>query len=367
MDYLSNNLKHKRSSSSKAFTLVELLAVVAIMLLILKLTLPTLDGLLGKNGKGMARGQLIGDLNRARLLALQKGEPVYVVFMPLYSRVGFSSQKQNKSVYFKSNTATNALLGKQLTGYAIYSGDRPGVRTANWHSDWKTLPEGFSFDSSTLDALPHSVTVNFLKPPRGVANTFEVTLPALKYNSRGVLEGAGLGGVYLSVSKGGVFPPGLGAAGKYLPKNADWPEPQPVDDRQWLHVNGVTGRAGVVELTESEVEAGKTISDKIVVSGWNVYITHSPILPSDLERELRAIVTGFDHDNSYQPNWLDSTLNEWVPNGQHYPIPGGRDEKLNPIFKNIPRAKALELGEDLMKLGRYASQGGIRVWVDSAR
>jgi len=365
MNYAPDNLKSERSSRSKGFTLVELLAVVAIMLLILKLTLPTLDGLMGKNGKGMARGQLIGDLNRARSLALQRGEPVYLVFMPIYSRVGFFPALK-KSLYFNSYTAANALLGKQLTGYAIYSGDRPGVRTANWHSDWKTLPEGFSIDSSTLDALPHSVTVDFLKPPRG-ATTSWVTLPALKYNSRGVLEGADLGGVYLSVSKGGVFPPGLGAGGKYLPEDADWPEPQPVDDRQWIHINGVTGRAGVVDLTESEVEAGKTISDKIVVSGFNVYITHSPILPSDLERELRTIVPGFDHGNSYQPNWLDSTLSEWIPAGQHYPIPKGRDEKFNPIFKNISYAKAMQLRGDLVGLSRYANNGGIRVWVESAQ
>ena len=365
MNYAPDNLKSERSSRPKGFTLVELLAVVAIMLLILKLTLPTLDGLLGKNGKGMARGQLMGDLNRARSLALQKGEPVYLVFMPTYSRVGFSPV-QRKSLYFNSNPTANALLGKQLTGYAIYSAGRPGVRPANWHSDWKTLPEGFSFDSSTLDALPHSVTVDFLKPPRG-ATTSWVTLPALKYNSRGVLEGADWGGVYLSVSKGGVFPPGLGAGGKYLPEDADWPEPQPVDDRQWIHINGVTGRAGVVDLTESEVEAGKTISDKIVVSGFNVYITHSPILPSDLERELRTIVQGFDHGNSYQPNWLDSTPSEWIPDGQHYPIPPGRDEKFNPIFKNISYAKAMQLRGDLVGLSRYANNGGIRVWVESAQ
>ena len=365
MNYSPDNLKSKRSSRPKGFTLVELLAVVAIMLLILKLTLPTLDGLLGKNGKGMARGQLMGDLNRARSLALQKGEPVYLVFMPTYSRVGFSPVKR-KSLYFNSDSAANALLGKQLTGYAIYSGDRPGVRTANWHSDWKTLPDGFFLDSSALDALPHSVTVDFLKPPRGVATAL-VTLPALKYNSRGTLEGADLGGLYLSVSKGGVFPPLLGAGGKYLPEEADWPEPQPVDDRQWIHINGVTGRAGVVELTQREIEDGKTISDKIVVSGFNVYITHSPILPSDLERELRTIVPGLDHGNSYQPNWLDSTLSEWVPDGQHYRIPVGRDEKLNPIFKNIPYAKAMQLRGDLVGLGRYASDGGIRVYVKSAQ
>lgn len=361
MNYPPYNLKSKKSSKRNAFTLVELLAVVAVMLLVLKLTLPTLDGLMGKNGKGMARGQLIGDLNRARSLALQNGESVYLVFMPPYKEVGFYPANK-KSSYFNSDSAANALLGMQLTGYAIYSGDRPNTKSAKWHSDWKTLPEGFCFDRSTLDSLPHRVTVDYLKPPRAAA-TSEVTLPALKYNSRGALEGAGLAGVYLSVSKGGVFPPELGAGGKYLPDNADWPEEQPIDDRQWLHINGVTGRAGVVELTQSEIDAGKTISDKIVVSGCNVYITHSPILPSDLQRELRAICAGFDHDNSYQPIWLDSTLEDWKPEGNHYQIPPGRDEKLNPIFKNIPYNKAVELKGELMNLGRYANQGGILVGI----
>ena len=348
MNYPPDSLKSKNFSKREAFTLVELLAVVAIMLLVLKLTLPTLDGLLGKNGKGMARGQLTGDLNRARSLALQNGEPVYLVFMPTYSMVGFSPATK-KSSYFNADSAANALLGMQLTGYAIYSGDRPNTKSAKWHSDWKTLPEGFCFDRSTLDSLPHSVTVDYLKPPRGTA-TPSVTLPALKYNSRGALEGAGLAGVYLSVSKGGVFPPGFGAGGKYLPEDADWPEEQPEDDRQWLHINGVTGRATACK------------SDKIIVSGYNVYITHSPILPSDLQRELRAICAGFDHANSYQPNWLDSSP-PWVPAGNHYPIPGGRNEKLNPIFKNIPYNKAVELRGELMNLGRYANQGGILVGI----
>ena len=142
----------------------------------------------------------------------------------------------------------------------------------------------------------------------------------------------------------------FGAGGKYLPEDADWPEEQPEDDRQWLHINGVTGRATACK------------SDKIIPSGYNVYITHSPILPSELQRELRAICAGFDHANSYQPNWLDSSP-PWVPAGNHYPIPGGRNEKLNPIFKNIPYNKAVELRGELMNLGRYANQGGILVGI----
>ena len=42
----------KASRSQRAFTLVEMLAVIAVMLLMLKLTLPSLDGLLGAEAKG---------------------------------------------------------------------------------------------------------------------------------------------------------------------------------------------------------------------------------------------------------------------------------------------------------------------------
>ena len=370
MNYSPDNLKSKRSLRLKGFTLVELLAVVAIMLLILKLTLPTLDGLLGKNGKGMARGQLIGDLNRARLLALQNGSPVYLVFMPLYEKAlysmpGVKVKPEWKESYFKTNLDANSLLGMQLTGYAIYSEGRPKMGLPpKWHSDWKRLPEGFSFDSTTLDLLPHSVPVKFLKPrgeraPQG----FRLTLPAIKYNSRGVIEGGNLSGVYLSVSKGGVFPPLIEVGGRYLPENADWPELQMPDDRQWLHINGVTGRSGVMELTEDEVENGISITSKFPtsVSVFDIYITHSPILPSDLERELKAICPVLFPRTVYQPDWLDSTPDEWIPNGQHYPVPLGDDEKLNPIFTNINNvAEAIEIIRVLTGLSRYAEQGGIR-------
>ena len=39
----------------EAFTLVEMLAVITVMLIILKLTLPSLDGILGVEAQGMGR------------------------------------------------------------------------------------------------------------------------------------------------------------------------------------------------------------------------------------------------------------------------------------------------------------------------
>ena len=54
--------------------------VVGLMLLVLKLMLPSLKGLMGGTASSMARSQLIGDLNRARNNALRNGDAVYVAF-----------------------------------------------------------------------------------------------------------------------------------------------------------------------------------------------------------------------------------------------------------------------------------------------
>ena len=73
MNVNTSSLSKRRAGG---FTLVELLVVVSIMLLMLKLTLPSLKGLMGGAADSMARSQLIGDLNSARTLALRNGTPV---------------------------------------------------------------------------------------------------------------------------------------------------------------------------------------------------------------------------------------------------------------------------------------------------
>ena len=124
----------------RAFTLVEMLAVIAVMLIILKLTLPSLDGILGVEAQGMARTQLVGDLNRARAKAFERGAPVYVVFMPLYNQVGCVPEGATqpaaaKHQFFQGNPDANALLAGQLSRYALFAeylrGISPVVRQSN--------------------------------------------------------------------------------------------------------------------------------------------------------------------------------------------------------------------------------------------
>ena len=52
MNSLSSSLQPK-GVRARAFTLTELLAVVVVMLIVLRFTLPSLDGLLGSDAEGM--------------------------------------------------------------------------------------------------------------------------------------------------------------------------------------------------------------------------------------------------------------------------------------------------------------------------
>ncbi len=317
----------KASRSQRAFTLVEMLAVIAVMLLMLKLTLPSLDGLLGAEAKGMARTEFLGNLNRARSIALETGVPVYVVFFPKYSDlvvVGSPDWNGTKESYFQKSDSLNQLLGLQLKGYALYQarqpGDLPHMPESKWISDWEVLPEGFYFAEEMLAMLPDSVAVSRLKngepqievdfvvnqnfpSPVGIEKAKgKVVLPALKYNARGELENAGVKGCYLFVSRGGVFPPEM-KNGQFLPENAEPPafEDVPDFDRLWLVVNGITGRAAVEELTDEDVAKGGRSVDRISNLNGGKY----DIIVRSTQENIIVNLGGYSPRRlaSFNPNW----------------------------------------------------------------
>jgi type II secretory pathway pseudopilin PulG len=254
----------------RGFTLVELMMVVGLMLLVLKLTLPSLKGLMGGTAGSMARSQLIGDLNSARAMALRNGSPVYVVFMPLYTEVVQVSGDVDPYLAGEGNS----MLAEQSIGYALYAdylpGDQPSAPSKNWLTDWKRLPAGFYFVGEDLanildsaDASREDVLIfNNLKNghSRGSANKFgnfmerKMRLPYLMYNSRGEMAAKGnsgemrVGDFYLKLTEGGVLPARDGN-GTYSLTDADREDPSVAANRKrvWLSINGITGRAGVLE------------------------------------------------------------------------------------------------------------------------
>jgi len=365
MDISVTSINASRRARQRGFTLVEMLAVIAVMLIVLRLTLPSLDGLLGSDAEGMARTQLIGDLNKARSMALERGGAVQVVFMPLYGDI-LSIDNNNKinnnakALYFSSNPDANRLLGSQLVAYALYSesqpGDQPGKPSPKWLTDWKFLPSGYFLSSQDLYAsCPSRVRVKNLANNSPYFNG-ELEMPAIAYNSRGQLKGAGLKGVYLPVIKGGVFPPIKDQNGNYSVTSADPPDQSSIInlERYWLRVGAVTGRAVVEELSEAEAAAGLDLSDRLN-STYNVYIYNAPEWPADFDRRI-------PRNSRYRSGWNGN--GPWAISKGGYIVPAG----FGLVYSQVPTKRdAVQLKWQLERIAAGVGNKKIGVRIDSVK
>jgi prepilin-type N-terminal cleavage/methylation domain-containing protein len=179
--------------TSLAFTLLELLTVIAIMGIVAAISMPTIRGL-KPNAKAVATRDLLDAVSRARQLAISQRTTVYMVFVPTNFWVTVSALQQ---------TNVQPLLDKQLIGYAYVClrsmGDQPGVYNPRYLSAWKTLPQGafippakfgtgLTISGTTLPLIrPFSVTNNFPFPSENNPVTVSVALPYIAFGGMGQL------------------------------------------------------------------------------------------------------------------------------------------------------------------------------------
>lgn len=247
-----------RLPGGRAFSLVELLIVIAIIGLLAAIGLPALRGLGESTGIDAATRQVLDDLAFARQQAINQRSEVFMIFIPpdLHR---YQPEAQRR---FLTN-----FTNQRLTTYALYArrtvGDQPGQPTPRMLTPWRSLPDGVFFPPEWFGGilvrtnpalwqftaqLPRTNLFNipvYYPPVRSNIVVPSANLPYIRFTPRGQLlvpgpTGVGQPGhhdVIVRLSKGSIF------AANPL-ESPDVVE-TPKGYRRFIRVNGLTGRARV--------------------------------------------------------------------------------------------------------------------------
>ena len=161
-------LRNKHLSALlRAFTLIELLTVLAIVGILAALVAPVIIHLAKPDVTEAAARQMLDDCARARQLAISRRSTVYMVFIP----TNFWGKPNNINngpwgklpPSFQQSTIVTQMYGAQWTGYEMVGlrgvGDQPGNPQARDLQKLKTLPNG-AFIAPAKFTLPAYNGVN---------------------------------------------------------------------------------------------------------------------------------------------------------------------------------------------------------------
>lgn len=203
----------KPALRQRAFTLVEMLVVIAIIGIVAAISVPALKNFQKGDAEAAATRQLLDDIARARQFAISQRSTVYLVFVPrnFWDNNGYTAnQPAYNALSDQDKSNAVVLLDKQLIGYNFISvrdvGDQPGVNHPRYLIEWRTLPEGmfipeYKFNpASTINIpdpglpTPHQVdgfaytnVVPFPSPDAVPGPSGFAWMPYLAFNSLGQL------------------------------------------------------------------------------------------------------------------------------------------------------------------------------------
>jgi len=161
-----------------AFTLLELLVVMAIIVLLLAAVVPAVTSLSKSNGRKAAISNLLGGIEQARAQAIADGQATYVVFAT-----------------FGNGTSQATLDRYNYKSYAIFEDDSANPGAVKQLTPWRTLPTGLSLRANqgsgfaitnlvTPAALPAPTPSFSFTPNSSSSPTFYL----IKFNTAGELD-----------------------------------------------------------------------------------------------------------------------------------------------------------------------------------
>jgi len=133
----------KRSSPESAFTLLELLVVMGIIIIALAALVPAVTSLSKSGGRRAARNSLLGGIEQARAEAIKSAQPTYVVFATFPPP--------------PPSTAQSTLDRYNYRSYAIFENDA-ATGIAKQLTDWKSFPTGVALRATGTAALSNLPT-----------------------------------------------------------------------------------------------------------------------------------------------------------------------------------------------------------------
>lgn len=145
---LSGAMRFALGCSCSAFTLLELMIVLAIIGLLAAITLPAIKNIRQSNTLVAAGRQLVDDLSLARAKAISERSTVYVVF------ISSDLLPQTFNLNTRDGKLAERLKSGLYTTYALFAertvGDQPGRRQPRFLTSWHSLPEGILIATNKL-------------------------------------------------------------------------------------------------------------------------------------------------------------------------------------------------------------------------
>jgi prepilin-type N-terminal cleavage/methylation domain-containing protein len=231
----------------RAFTLIEMLVVLIIIVLLTALALPHIRGSTESVAIKAATQQVVHDLAFARQKAISQRSIVAMVFLSgdalTMPYTGFDPEEQ---------VEVKRLQGAAYTHYAIFSfrrvGEQPGQPTAGYLTEWKALPDKTFFGTNQFDAG----LMNLRKFPYPYSRSPLREFPYIAFDHEGrcvwfdtstsSLTAKQSPDIQLEIARGAVFF-ARDAAGAVDQTSLQIQEIPPGNSTTNVFINGLTGRA----------------------------------------------------------------------------------------------------------------------------